>query len=144
MPVVRFGLLDKAVAHEVPQPMLFAAAAVEFACVFLLSRGWLSASHKLQLLFLLGTTFLSFRLSAFHHLFVPHCGCWGPITLITERIGQGLEVVLVVFLIGIFLGYPLHVLLERLEAESAGEPGFGAPLSTAATSMGGAIPRRQA
>jgi hypothetical protein len=117
---VKLGLIDKTLAHEVPQPMLYAAAAIEFAAVFLLSRNWLSSRRKLQLLFLLATTFMSFRILAFNHLFAPHCGCFGPITLFTERIGQGLEGLLVVFLIAMFLGYPLQVFVEYLEEGDVG------------------------
>jgi hypothetical protein len=128
---VRLGLIEKTLAHEVPQPMLYAAAALEFAAVFLLSRDWLSQARKLQLLFLLATTFMSFRLLAFNHLFAPHCGCFGPITLFTERLGQGLEGLLVVFLMAMFLGYPLQVFLEFLE-----ERGVGANPPDARTRLG--------
>ena len=114
---VKFGLIDRALARLVPEPMLYGAAAVEFAAVFLLTRDWLSLGCKLQLLFLLSTTFISFRILAFGSLFAPDCGCLGPLTLLTEHVGRGLEGLLVVFLAGAFLGYPLQVISETIQED---------------------------
>lgn len=109
---VRFGLIEPALAYRVPRELLFTAAAVELWVVFVLSRSFLSQRGKLQLLFVLATAFISFRWAAFGGLFVPHCGCLGPLSELSRFLGRWLEGALVWFLLALFLGYPLQLLRD--------------------------------
>src|SRR5437764_5724121 len=93
---------------------------LELLVVYLLCSPALSHPRKLQLLFLLATVFISFRLFAFHGLFVGGCGCLGPITRVSEHVGRSLEVLSVLFLLSILAGYPLFLMMETLALNGQG------------------------